>query len=352
MFASKHSPRPTSPQRGLSMIEIMVGVVIAMMVGLAATGGAAMFTASQRQGIGTGGALMNAGNALSAIRDDAAAAGLGFFGDSQYLCQQLNLSVGGTAVVNGTSFTPVNITTETAGDRLDVVSATQVASGANVLLNAASAGASADLRSLLPVTAGQAVLLAPETPGVPCLVRTVTAITASTDTTPQQLTFANTGSHNQAAFTTNPTYPDKGRITLLGALRWSRYRLDGTDLRLERPLGGDSVVLARNVIGFRVQYGIADAGSTALAAWQSATSTWATLTPALLPRVRALRIGMVTRSPQAEKVNAAGNCEATTTTPQLFGANLTPDVTNWQCFRYRSVVVVVPLRNLVMGMAP
>ncbi len=339
-------------QRGLSMIELMVGIVIAMLVGLAATGGAAMFTASQRQGIGTGGALMSAGNALSAIRDDAAAAGLGFFGDNQYLCHKLNLSVATTVVVNGTAFTPVNVTAEAGGDRLDVVYATQVASGANVLLNADSAGASADLRSLLPVTAGQAVLLAPETPGVPCLVRTVTAITASTETTPQQLAFANTGSHNQAAFTTNPTYPDKGRVTLQGELRWSRYRLEGTDLRLERPLGGAPVVLARNVIGFRVQYGIADAGSTALATWQNAAATWATNTPALLPRVRALRIGMVTRSAQAEKVNAAGNCEATTTTPQLFGADLTPDVANWQCFRYRSVVIVVPLRNLVMGMAP
>ena len=117
-------------------------------------------------------------------------------------------------------------------------------------------------------------------------------------------------------------------------------------------MGGNAVVLAHNVIGFRAQYGIADAGTTALANWQDASGGWAALTPALMPRVRALRIGLVTRSPQAEKVNAAGNCEATTATPQLFGADLTPDVANWQCYRYRTVIVVVPLRNLVMGMAP
>ncbi len=33
--------------------------------------------------------------------------------------------------------------------------------------------------------------------------------------------------------------------------------------------------------------------------------------------------------------------------PTLFGNTVTPDVSDWQCWRYRSVVVVVPLRNLV-----
>ena len=28
------------------------------------------------------------------------------------------------------------------------------------------------------------------------------------------------------------------------------------------------------------------------------------------------------------------------------------DVSDWQCYRYRSAVVVVPLRNLVMGLTP
>jgi type IV pilus assembly protein PilW len=342
----------TRRARGLSIIEVMVGMVVALLVGIAATGGAAMFTASQRQGIGTGGAQLNAGSALANIRDDAASAGLGFFGDSRFLCQRMNFSVAGAALLDGTSFTPVNVTAEAAGDRLDIIYATQVASGANVLLNASTAGATADLRSLLPVSVGQAVLLAPDTPGDPCLVRSVTAITASTIDLPQVLTFANTGTHNQAVFTTNVTYPDKGRITQLGELRWSRYRRDGTDLRYERPMGGAAVVLARNVMAFRVQYGTAAAGTTALETWQDASGGWATLTPALMPRVRALRIGLVTRSAQPEKRNAAGNCEATTTTPQLFGANITPDVTDWQCYRYRNAITVVPLRNLVMGMTP
>ena len=346
--------RRAGPRRGLSLLELMVGIVIALLISLTATSGAMLFTATQRQGIGTGGSLISSATALSALRDDVAAAGLGFFGDSQFLCQKLNLSVDTTVLVNGADFTPVSITSETDGDRIDVLYATDVAAGANVLLNAAASAGSAPLRSLLPVSAGQAVLLAPATPGDPCVVRTVTTNTAAGIDTAQMLEFADqtTARFNRAAFTTNPTYPDRARVTLLGDLRWSRYRRVGTELRLERPLGGAAVVLARNVMAFRAEYGLANAGTTALAGWQPASGAFATLAPANLPRVRALRIGMVTRSPQREKPNTAGNCEATTTMPTLFDAAVTADVADWQCYRYRTVTLVVPLRNLVLGMVP
>jgi len=342
------------PRRGLSLVELMVGIVIALLVSLTATSGAMLFTSSQRQGIGTGGALVNAGTALAALRDDVAAAGLGFFGDSTFLCRRLNLSVNTTLLLDGTNFTPVSITQEAAGDRIDVVYATDVSSGTNVLLNAAATAGSAPLRSLLPVNVGQAVLLAPATAGEPCVVRTVTANTAATLDLPQVVEYANvsTARFNRVAFTTNPTYPDRARVTLLGDLRWSRFRLVGTDLTLERPITGESVVLARNVIAFRAEYGLADAGTTALAAWQPASGAFAALAPTSLPRVRALRIGLVTRSTQREKPNSAGNCEATAAMPTLFGAAVTADVADWQCYRYRSTMLVVPLRNLVLGMVP
>lgn len=347
-------PAPQPMALGLSLIEVMVGLVVAMLVGLAAVGSATMFMASQRQGIGTGGSLINASTALGALRDDASVAGLGFFGDSRYLCNRLNLSWGNAVIQNGVPFTPLRVTRDGVNDRVDVVYGTQVASGANVLLNAASTGTDAELRSFLPVTVGQAVLLAPALPGDPCVVRTVTAVTDSTVDDPQRLAFGATGDFNKAAFTTPVTYADRGRVALLGQLRWARYRLQGTDLQLERPLAGDPVVLVRNVMAFRAQYGItnAAAGSTGLETWQSATGGFANLDAATLPRVRALRIGLVTRSPQAEKPNAAGVCEATQTMPGLFGEAVIPDLANWNCYRYRTSIVVVPLRNLVMGLAP
>ena len=350
--ARKRAQRP--PAGGLSLIEIMVGLVVALLVGLAAVGSANMFLAAQRQGIGTGGSMINASTALGALRDDASVAGLGFFGDNRYLCNRLNLSMGNAVIQDGVPFTPLRVTRVGADDRVDVVYGTQVASGANVLLNASTAGADAELRSFLPVTVGQAVLLAPAVPGDACVVRTVTTVTDSTVDSPQRLAFDVTGDFNKSVFTTPVTYPDRGRVALLGQLRWARYRLEGTDLRLERPLAGDPVVLLRNVMAFRAEYGLSNAaaGSTGLESWQSATGGFADLSAATLPRVRALRIGLVTRSPQAEKPNAAGVCEATAALPTVFGEAVTADVVDWRCYRYRTSIVVVPLRNLVMGMAP
>jgi type IV pilus assembly protein PilW len=339
--------------RGLSIVELMVGIVIAMLVGLAAAASAVMFGAVQRQGVGTGGALVNAASALAAIKDEASSGGLGFFGDNKLLCSKLNLSTGNTIHSNGANFAPVRITRAAGRDRLDLFYGEEVAAGSNVLTDATSDGTSVYLMSLLPVATGQAVLLAPKEAGDPCVVRTVTAVADSTDEVSQQLSFDATGSHNKKTFTTQPSYVEQSRVALLGNLRWSRFRLNGTDLELVRPLeGGTTAVLARNVIAFKVQYGVAAVGSTALEQWTDATGDFASLDAAKLARVRALRVGLVTRSPQAEKPNADGNCEATTAMPELMGASTSSDVTDWQCYRYRSSVVVVPLQNFVMGVAP
>lgn len=338
-------------QRGLSIVELMVGIVVAMLVGIAAAGSAMMFTASQRQGVGVGGVGISAASALAALKNDAALAGLGFFGDSAYLCSKLAFSVEATLHSNGADFSPVRITAADAGDTIDILYGNRIESGADVRLRAASDGSSAELLSLLPAAVGDAVLLAPapKSGGDTCLVRSVTQVTASTDESPQVLSFGETGLHNQGEFATAPAFGEDDRITLLGQITWNRYRLDGQTLVLDRPLEGDTVVLARNVIALRAQYGISAAGATTLEQWTDATGTFATLEADELPRVRAIRLGIVTRSPQPEKPNAEGNCEASLDKPQLFGAEVEPDVANWQCFRYRVSTAVVPMRNLVLG---
>ena len=357
MYAPKPHPSPrrmarASRQRGLSIVELMVGIVVALLVGVAAAGSAVMFNASQRQGIGTGGNTVNVATVMSALKNDAANAGLGFFGDNQFLCNSLNLSVNALKVTDNASFAPLRITDEGDNDRIDVVYSSRVQSGANVLLNRASDGSDAELMSLLPVNVGDAVLLAPPAPGNPCVVRTVTANVASTPATPQLLSFAAAGTHNAAAFANAMNFPERSRIALLGALRWNRYRVIDGNLVLERPMDGGSAVLARNVIGFRAQYGITDGvpGNTTIDAWQDAQGAdFAELDSDAIGRVRALRLGIVTRSPQREKPDQAGNCVASDAKPTLFGAVVEPDVADWQCFRYRTTTAVLPLRNLVMG---
>jgi type IV pilus assembly protein PilW len=344
-------------QKGLSIIELMVALVIALLVSLAATSSAISFVATQRQGVSTSGASISSATAMKTLRDEISAVGLGFFGDSAYLCSTLNLSVGAVVHSDGATFSPLQVTREAAGDSIDIVYASNVDSGANVRLAAASAGDTALLASYLPVVAGAAVLLTPS-PGsplgaAPCQLRTVTAFVPFAPGTPMELTFGPAGTHNAAAFTTAPGVDADGRVTLIGDLRWSRYRLSGSDLVLERPLEDASATIARDVVSLRIQYGVAAAaaGSSTIEEWVDPEGAFASLDGNTLPRVRAIRIGMIVKSAQREKADASGQCTATATMPTLFGRapeGLSP--TDWNCFRYRTTTAVVPLRNVVIGL--
>lgn len=348
-------------ERGFSIIEIMVGIVVALLVGLAASSSARFFSASQRQGMAVGAMSSNVLSALGAIKTDVASAGLGFFGDSVFACHKLAFSVGSTKKYDNTAFTPVLIQRVGSSDTLEVLSSTSIDGGANVLLSGTTTGGTATTQSRLPAKVGDTVMLVPGKPGGanPCMVRRVTAVAElpqQTGKPAQTFTFANTADYNQVAFTGSPTYvgssPDLDRIALLGVLYSSRYALDGTKLMYEQPLTGLKGVLLSNVLSFRVQYGISanDVDKT-LVGWQDATgATWGTIGGATVDRVRALRIGIVTRSTAPEKKNAAGTCEASTTKPvDPFDSSVTvePDVTDWKCYRYRTAVQIVPLRNLV-----
>ncbi len=345
-------------RRGLSIVELMVGLVVALLVSLAVVNAAISFTASQRQGIGATGAAMGGVTALASLKDDISVAGLGFFGDSTYLCQNLNFSVGATRVSDGAAFSPLQVRRTADGDVVDIVFGTRVESGANVRLRETSDGNSSTLESFLPASVGDAVLLAPSNPasGQPCLVRSVTQVTPATPTSAQLLTFGSAGRHNAVSFSTPPFFDDDARITQLGAVNWVRYRVVGGNLVAERPLDGTTVIVARQVVSFRMQFGVsANApGSTTLEAWVSPTGDFATVNAVNLPRIRAVRLGLIVRSPQLEKRNAAGECTAAdagdANKPRLWDNppdNLAgPD---WNCWRYRTSTAVAPLRNLVLG---
>lgn len=356
--ARKAKPGPVARKapapRGLSLVELMIGLVVSLMIGIVATGTAMNFLGAQRQGVGASGGALGAQAALGALKGDIGAAGLGFYGDAQYRCQRLNLGAGSTTLWDNAAFVPLRITRVDGNDVVDVLQGSRVEAGAGALLAASTAGADAHLRSFVPAAVGDAVLLSPATAGTPCLVRSVTAVTAATDLTPLRLQFGGTGTHNAATFTVNPTYSGEGgSLTLLGRLRWLRIRVSSGQLLVEQPLTGESAVLARQVVGLRAQYGLsAAANTTTLDSWQDATGGFASLAVADLPRLRALRLGLVLRSTQRDKRRPGETaCSASSAKPRLFNGTVEvePDVSDWTCWRFRSAETVVPLRNLMLG---
>ena len=347
---------PLRRQRGLSLIELMVGLAVALLVALAAAASAIFFTASQRQGMTTSVTTASALNALAVMKEDIAQTGLGFVSAVRYTCAQLNVSRDGR-LLSRTPFAPLLVVNDGTFDSLDVLYGTQVTGGAAVPLSAPSDTSSADLASLVPVGVGDAVLFAPAhdmAPGT-CTIRTVTGVEPATASTPLRLAFDSAGTHNSATFPSPASYLIKDTLTPLGALQWHRYRVDGSNLLLEWPLQERSGVVLRDVVAFRVQYGmapatVAGARKTTVTEWNDAADV-GVLAPEAIDRLRALRIGIVTRGAQPEKPAPDGTCTATDddAKPKLFGTEVTLSG-NWKCFRYRTAVEVVPLRNFTMGL--
>lgn len=355
---NSHAPARSGSQ-GMSIIEMMVGLVVGLLVSLAAVNSAQLFLAAQRQSVGVGSGSANMASTLASIKADVTNGGLGFFGNTGFLCTKLNLSLNGVVAANNANFAPVRITRVGTDDVLDVMYGSDVSAGAGVKTSGDSNGTSVTLKNYLPVIAGQSVLLSSGV-GTPCVLRTVTVTPAApTFTVKESLTFGNTGQYNQGTFSTNPTYTDGSLVTLFGNPIWNRYSLNAGALQMTNVMTGATVTLLRNVIGFRVEYGVAAAASSLqdgsrspLSAWQKSTDVgWTSVDNTNIQLIKAVRIGVVTRSAQREKVNPQTNaCEASAAMPAVFGNTVTPDVTDWQCYRYRTQVVVAPLRNIIYGL--
>jgi type IV pilus assembly protein PilW len=315
---------------------------------------AQFFMQTQRQSTGVGSATANALSALQAVKYESAQAGLGFSIGGVLPCTTLNLSIGNTVVSDGGAFLPVTASTTGVASTLTLAygTALEAASAGFTRNDQTSADEAVELVSYLPASVGQAVMVAPPV-GVsaPCTVRTVTGVVAPSGAVGYQLQFAASGVHNQKEFSAVTDYADTSQLFLLGQLRKTVFTLDANnDLVMSRPLeaGSPRVAIAHDIVAFLVQYGMTDGTTQTLQGWQAATGAWATPTSLQVSRVHALRVGVVARSAQRQKPNPDGTCDATPGAPELMGQTLAL-TGDWQCYKYRSLSAIVPLRNMVLG---
>jgi len=356
MSVLKSPPKFARRQTGASLVSLMVGLVISMMVGLTAMGSLQAFSVIQRQSVGVGSTLGTGVSTLGVLKYELAQAGRGLYVDGAPICSSFNLSADDALIADGDELRPVNLSWD-AQNRLtvDIRYASALEAATPVATSGALTSGTVELGGLLPVAAGQAVLLAPAvgSAGV-CTVRTVTGVTASTATTGQKLTFASTGTHNKATFSTPQAYAEGTRVFLLGTFEHVRFQQVGTTLVMSRPEADQSATLAENVRAFSLQVGGTDGVTEALSEWHAAgpKDDWRDLTVARTAQTRALRIGVVMQAPQKEKPDAEGNCTATPAadSPTLFG-NTVALADDGACFKYRTFFNVIPLRNITSTQA-
>jgi len=146
------------------------------------------------------------------------------------------------------------------------------------------------------------------------------------------------------------------RMFDVGALTQRTYSIvNGSLMAQDRFSSAENMQVSNNVVSLKAQYGISDAGGQTVNKWVSATvnadGNWALPTANDMRRVKAVHLAVVVRSPLKEKPTAGtSSCATTTVAPTSWPGGPVIDLSNdpdWMCYRYRTFETVVPMRNVL-----
>jgi type IV pilus assembly protein PilW len=348
-------------QRGMSLVELMVGILVGLLVVMAASGSLAFFEAQRTTSL-TGNAAMNSGMMGGyLLQRDLRNAGVGLFNTSQLSCTRLNLYFNGATRADGSAVAPVQIVDGGAGsDSISVFFADSVLGSAplNMTRGITTAGENLHVSSSSGVQAGDVILIAGNAATDPCSVAQVTSIVAGA--TDVDLVRAGSGSWNpaspSAAFTNAPLYSAGGVVMRTGNnITWRNYSAAGGSLTARDQVTNTSVQVATNVLTLQAQYGVTDGISNIVRRWVDATNEWANPTPDLVTRIRAVRFSVIVRSARKEIIkDAANDCSTTTVAPAPWADVAPLDLSgdpDWKCYRYQVYASIVPLKNVVWSVS-
>jgi type IV pilus assembly protein PilW len=142
------------------------------------------------------------------------------------------------------------------------------------------------------------------------------------------------------------------RLAVQDDIHWSDADGDGAN---------DPTAVYDDVIDLQAEYGVAtdSNGDGRL----DSIGAWTTVAPPDMASVYAIRVGLLARSKQAEKVKVTGSAPAWAggnfvmrnvdgTADANPGDATAGDPNNWRNYRYRAYETLVPLRNIVWGSMP
>jgi type IV pilus assembly protein PilW len=347
----------------MSLVELMVGILVGLLVVLAASGSMSFFEGQRKTSV-SGNAAMNGGvMAGYLIQRDLRNAGVGLFNSSQFACAKLNLYYNGAVRADGSAVAPVQIVDGGAGpDAVTMFFSDSVLASAPVQLVRAftSAADSPQINSSSGLQQGDVVLVASSNNADPCTAMQISG-TAAAGTQVQLLHAASGGypwnvADPAAVFTKAPLYAAGGAVLKAGStLTWRRYSVNGGVLSATDLVTGNAVQVATGVVSLQAQYGITDGITTEIRSWVDATNEWTAPTPDLVTRIRAIRFSVIVRGDRKELANdGAGNCITSTVAPSAW-----PDVPpldlsadpDWSCYHYQVYSSISPLKNVVWSVA-
>lgn len=362
-------------QSGLSLVELLIGLIIGLVATLAISNVFSSFEARKRVITGASDAQSSGVLALYYLQRDAQNAGYGLplynSSDPSPLLCPIDTSINQNGVVINLS--PAIIEDGGAGnDIVRIRYGTSPSGGASVratgLMNAPT------LDSRLIGCQVNDVVLFHQTPASPkCSMARIEKLNA--DRTIKNLTELST------APTANPVTDLNGsdwvRFSCLGAWNQYEYRISANQ-ELTRTGGtitsnpfpdSTAVPIASDIVALQAQYGVAttlDATSTSTtgAAYLNRVDQWVDATGGFgsamslvdRNRIRAIRIAVVARDGMLQKQNVSQACDGAAVglgKVCIWASDATPasvdltGIANWQRYRYRVYETVIPLRNVM-----
>ena len=388
--------------RGFSLIELMIGVVIAIITLLIMMQSVSVFEGQKRVTTGSADAQENGDIGLYLMDNDLRQGGFGFVTSNGLACAQYS-----NGLVTNAPILPVRIIAG-GGTANDSISATYSDSPAGAipmgLLLQAPVPPGAVVKVQAPGTAvvnvGDIVMLStPQIPpsptpaviaGLPttCTMAKVTAVTQAIDSV--GVAIGPYPSNQTLSYPAGVTYDISPQSYLfdMGSLINKQYQVMCNTLVVSNPITGtgaptctvnpttftNATSVSDNIVVLRAQYGVAAAaapagtvGGQTVLCWVNATATgnpcdaadWSNPSAANIERIKAVRLAIVSRSYQPDPSHTEPNCTNISGTVNQ-GPCLWPDsaanpapainlsgVANWQRYRYRVFTAVVPLRNVI-----
>lgn len=367
---SSRLPSSSGRQRGFTLIELMIGVVIGLLASLAVTHVLVNSEGQKRATTSGSDAQVNGALALSTLQRAMQPAGYGFAAIPAVVGCALNAQWNGAAIAGfPTVLAPVTITDGAGGapDSIRILASGK--SSYSIPLRVVAPGYAAGgtffpVSSVRGIAQGDLVVAAQSIsapPGVPC---DLFQVTANPGSVPQVSRADNAWNE-----TGKPSiaYSDGGGLINMGAPLDVTYSISNNALMARSlNIGSDvnstpsypaATELFPNVVQMQAMYGKDASGDGNVDTWDNTTpagnAEWL--------QVIAVRIALVSRSAQYEKeevtfanvdweVGAAPGLAGTVTCDSGSGTCLKIKVDmlpDWKHYRYKVFDTVVPLRNLL-----
>jgi type IV pilus assembly protein PilW len=378
------------PQAGMSLIDILVGMVIGLIGMVVVLQSFSTFEAQKRSTTVTTDAQESGLMALTTIEREMRLAGYGMYYANQAICTSMR-QWANTDVETVPNLLPVSVA-DGASDASDTVTLTFSTSS----FGATPSQIQVDFNGGVPeivvdntvnnkvFSMGDYLMVGkPSDPARPCVRLQVSGVRQDPYNPKMLALRIEPGSTAPAnppldklkvllpagGYSNDPDVAKASVVSNMATMRRVAYSVqldaarNGTLQSRNITAGSDPVAIADGIVNMQVQYGISATPQTReISSWVNATGVWAAPAIADMGRIKALRVAIVARSQLKEKnvvtgvdmscnntsgANANGPCawrDTTASPAPIIDLSGDPD---WQRYRYRVYETIVPLRNVM-----